>query len=142
MQFDMLIDRTKLYGFFFGLKIPSVDTYASLWMQDCRHCGHLLSFFSHSLTIFCLPYGLQFFRFSLIFSVIIPLYPPGLIQYWCSPASRLPLAFAIFFIQTVSTFIIHEIKIMSSSNSYRLCFTSIMDFFFFFYRAQVTDVFF
>lgn len=135
MQFDMLIDRTKLYSFFFGLKIPSVDTYASLWMQDCRQWTSSFFLFPFTNHILSSLWTLVLSLLSDIFSVIIPLYPPGLIQYWCSPASRLPLAFAIFFIQTVSTFIIHEIKIMSSSNSYRLCFTSIMDFFFFFNRA-------
>lgn len=52
--------------------------------------------------------------------MIILLYPPGLIKYWCPLASCLPLACAIFFIQTVSTFIIHEIKILHRSEIFQV----------------------
>lgn len=101
-------------------------------------------FLLHSLTIFCLP-SWSLVLSLLSHSVIIPLYPPGLIKYWCPRplvgASCLPLAFAIFFIQTVSTCIIHEIKIWSSSNSDHLCSTSCMEFFFIFFREPGDQMF-
>lgn len=94
--------------------------YASLSTQGCSSSINVFSF--HILSFLLKFSSSTFICCSETFPVIIILYPLGLIKYWC--AHCLPLAFAIFFIQTVSTFIIHEIKLWYSSNGNNLCFTS------------------
>lgn len=133
MEFNTLTDwrntrRRQIIQFIFQFEDPICLYLCIPWRQGCSQwtCQSTdLSFSIHwpfsvfhtsTIVLSLLSVVERYFRWWSLYI------PPGLIKYWCPPASCLPLAFAIFFIQTVSTFIIHEIKIWSSSRGDHLIF--------------------